>query len=242
MNKGNLDRVTFEAIEAYVLDRMSTVERTAFEQRLANDTALRAELELERENIQAVELGGLTSTLRSIASDLQATERAKGTGWGRFMAYAASIAVLLMVTIWWFGRPPINERLFADHFTPEPGLPVTMGATDDPAFADAMVYYKEGLYAEAAARWMPLLEKEPTNDTLLFYTAMVDIVTDHGTSAVTKLNTVAQGTSIFQSRARWYLFLLFVERGGLAEARAMGLETDSVYGERVRHILSQLGE
>lgn len=44
MNKGNLDRVTFEAIEAYVLDRMSTVERTAFEQRLANDTTLRAEL------------------------------------------------------------------------------------------------------------------------------------------------------------------------------------------------------
>ena len=242
MNKGALDRTTFEAIEAYVLDRMSPTERAAFELRLVGEPDLRVELELERENIRAVELGGLQRTLRSIALEDRDTEHKTDGGWGRYLAYAASIALLFSMAIWWFARPPINERLYAEHFTPEPGLPVTMGATDDPAFADAMVYYKEGRYAEASERWMPLLEREPANDTLLFYTAMVDMVADDGARAMAKLSTVAQRPSIFQSRARWYLFLLNVEQGSIQDARALGLEKDGVYGERVQHILSELGE
>lgn len=242
MSKGTLDRATFETIEAYVLDRMSATERAAFEQRLASEPSLRAELELEREHIQAVELGGLARTFRSIAAEERATDTNTERGRGRYLAYAASIAVLLTVAIWWFARPPLNERLFAEHFMPEPGLPVTMGATDDPVFADAMVYYKEGRYAEASQRWAPLLEQEPTNDTLLFYMAMVEMASSAGAQAIPKLNTVVQGPSIFQSRARWYLFLLHVERGSLEEARSMRLEKDSVYGERVTRILSKLSE
>ena len=56
MSQGALDRNTFEAIEAYVLDRMDTDERTVFEQRMAMEPALREEVDLERENIRAVEL------------------------------------------------------------------------------------------------------------------------------------------------------------------------------------------
>jgi predicted Zn-dependent protease len=143
---------------------------------------------------------------------------------------------------WWFARPPLHERLFAEHFTPEPGLPVTMGATDDPAFADAMVYYKEGRYAEAGSRWAPLLAQEPTNDTLLFYTAMIELANGETTGAVTKLTTVSEGASIFRRRARWYLFLAYVQHDRPGEARALQVEKDSVYGERATFILSQLGE
>ena len=242
MNKGTLDRTTFEAIEAYVLDRMSGSERAAFEQRLTREPDLRAELELEREHIHAVELGGLARTLRVVAAEEHASHATGHRSWGRLLAYAASVAVLLCATIWWFARPPLHERLFAEHFTPEPGLPVTMGATDDPAFADAMVYYKEGRYAEAGTRWAPLLAQEPANDTLLFYTAMIDLANGETTSALTKLTTVSEGASIFQRRARWYLFLAYVQHDRTGDARALQLEEDSVYGERAARILSQLGE
>ncbi|MBL0036010.1 MAG: hypothetical protein IPP26_09620 [Flavobacteriales bacterium] len=63
MTQGTLDRNSFEAIEAYVLDRMHADERIRFEQRIAMDAALRAEVDLERDNIRAVELGGMSRML-----------------------------------------------------------------------------------------------------------------------------------------------------------------------------------
>ena len=42
MSDRTLNRATFEAIEAYVLERMDAAERIAFEQRLAADPLLRA--------------------------------------------------------------------------------------------------------------------------------------------------------------------------------------------------------
>ena len=46
MSEGALDRPTFEAIESYVLERMTADERAAFEQRLTTDRALRDEVDL----------------------------------------------------------------------------------------------------------------------------------------------------------------------------------------------------
>jgi hypothetical protein len=238
MSKGTLDRTTFETIEAYVLDRMSVSERAAFEVRMASDPALRAELELERENIQAVELGGITRMLKALSDEGRRQAPTNEKSWGRYMSYAASVAVLLSVAIWWFARPPLPERLFVEHFTPEPGLPVTMGATDDPAFSDAMVYYKEGRYAEAYARWSPLLKLEPTNDTLLFYTASAAMADGDVAIAKPSMSIVAASNSVFQSKARWYLFLAHVQQGEWTEARELRMEEDSVYGLRAMKILS----
>lgn len=41
MSNGALDRTTFEAIEAYVLDRLDADERLGFERRMAADPTLR---------------------------------------------------------------------------------------------------------------------------------------------------------------------------------------------------------
>ena len=122
MSNGALDRPTFEAIESYVLDRMDALEREAFEQRLAGDATLRAEVELERENIRAVELGGVARLLKGIAAEDGA--QASGTNWARYLKYAAMIAVLISGAIWWSMRPSLNERLFAEYFVADPGLPV----------------------------------------------------------------------------------------------------------------------
>jgi thioredoxin-like negative regulator of GroEL len=238
--KNPIEQATFEAIEAYVLDRMSAQERRAFEDRLAADPELHNEVVLAREHIHAVELGGVQRSLRDIAAEEHATERSPRTNWGRYLAYAATVAVIVAMAVWWNARPPLHERLFAAEFMPEPGLPVTMGASEADAFADAMVYYKEGRYTEARERWQPLLEREPTNDTLLFYLAMTDIATGDLAAAELRLKATAEHTSIFQQRARWYLFIVLVRSARIDEAQAMGLEQDAVYGKRARRILQQL--
>lgn len=240
MSQGTLDRSTFEAIEAYVLDRMSADERTAFEQRMIGDASLKAEVDLERENIRAVELGGVTRMLREIAAAERRSEET-GSRWSRYVKYAAVIALLLTGTIWWSMRPSTSERLFAEHYAADPGLPVTMGVTDDPAFADAMVSYKEGNYADAYTKWSGLLQRDAMNDTLAFYVANASLADGNAAAAIPVfLGVVNDTASTFHDKARWFLFLAYLKVGDVQKAKAIPFEGDDTYAERARAIATQL--
>ena len=50
----------------------------------------------------------------------------------------------------------------------------------------------------------------------------------------------AQPASGFHGRSQWYLFLAYVRAGKAEDAKAMKLEDDRTYGERVRAITSKL--
>ncbi|HMU14093.1 MAG: hypothetical protein JST41_11725 [Bacteroidetes bacterium] len=240
MKEGTLDRPTFETIEAYVLERMPQNERAAFELRLATDADLRAEVDLERENIQAVELGGVMRLLNDVAREERIREQ-KNHGGLRYLKYAAVLAAVASGIIWWVTRPSLNEALYAEQFVPDPGLPVAMGTTNNIDFADAMVAYKLGHYAEARAKWTALHERMKANDTLDYYLASAWLADGNPKQAIPLLKPlVDRPASAFHHRAQWYLFLAFVHDGRTSEARTLGLEHDATYGERVRAILAQL--
>ena len=241
MSQGVLDRSTFEAIETYVLDRMSALDRAAFEQRMAGDAALCAEVELEKENIRAVELGGVTRMLKEIAAEgtVSDTNMAQG-GWKQYLKYAAVVAIVLSGSLWLL-RPSANERLFAEHFIADPGLPVAMSGTSDPAFADAMVSYKEGDYERARANWSLLLQQEPMNDTLRYYIGSAWLADGEALAAIPLFEVLAADPgSAFRAKARWYLMLAYVRAGESAKAKAVELDTDPTYGGPARAIKAQL--
>ena len=240
MSQGALDRQTFEAIEAYVLDRMSAGEREAFEQRMTGDPALRAEVELERDNIRAVELGGVMRVMQEMAREERETTAYQGRR-SSYLKYAAAIGVVIIGALWWFNRPPAHERLFAEHFEADPGLPVAMGATDDPVFADAMVSYKEGKYADARAKWSPLLQAEPLNDTLRFYIASATLAEGDSEGAIAPFMAIAgDSASVFRDRAAWYLFLAHLKMDDPARARSIDLSADPERAEEAKAILIEL--
>ncbi|MBK9174984.1 MAG: hypothetical protein IPM46_01355 [Flavobacteriales bacterium] len=242
MSNTVLDRPTFEAIEDYVLDRMSAEERMAFEQRMAQEPSLREELALERENILAVELGGVTRMLKAVGAEQIADQErtTSGNGWKRYVKYAAMLAVVLTAGLWMM-RPSANERLFAEHFNADPGLPVPMGASDNLVFHDAMVAYKLGDYAEARSKWAPLLEAEPMNDTLRFYMASAFLAEGNTKEAISNYEGLAADpASEFHTRAQWYLLLAYLRTGQSEKLSAIPLDDDPLYGERVRAIKSGL--
>lgn len=241
MSSSALDRTTFEAIEAYVLDRMSDEERTIFEQRMAGDDVLRAEVALEQENIRAVELGWVSRMLKSMAAEEMASEKnARKGSWKQYLKYAAVVAIILSGSLWLL-RPSANERLFAEHFVADPGLPVEMGVADDPVFADAMVSYKEGHFAEARSKWIPLLQQDPRNDTLRFYIGSAALAEGDVRAAIKQLAPLADDPSAaFHDKSRWYLFLAYVRHGSLSEAKSMGMDSDPVHGAEARAIIDAM--
>lgn len=241
MSQGALDRTTFEAIEAYVLDRMSAEEHTVFEQRMASDASLRAEVELEKENIRAVELGGMRRIMGELAKEAITENKARTGGAGNMLKYAAAVAVILIGALWWMNRPVANERLFAEYFVADPGLPVAMGITDDPGFADAMVSYKEGHYAEARTKWEPMLHREPANDTLRYYMACAWLAEGDAKAALPLFDALSQEPgSAFREKAEWYLFLALLRSGDIGRAQALRFAKDYDYTLKARRIQDQL--
>lgn len=243
MSEGALDRKRFETIEAYVMGRMSADEQIRFAEELERDAVLRGEVELQRENTLAVELGGLERTLRSVRAEERSDMTVKDNGRFHYFKYAAAVALLIAGALWWMGRPSANERLFAEHYTADPGLPVVMsaGATNDHAFHDAMVAYKLEEFEEARGKWSKLLQTAPTNDTLLYYIACASLSLGDTQAAIPLFQQVTDDAgSSFRSKAAWQLFLAYVKEGDVERAMAMPLENDPTYGERVRAIKQEL--
>ncbi len=241
MNQNPIDRSRFEAIEAYVLGNMPTAEREAFELEVTKDAALRAEVHLQRENTLAVELGGMERMLRSVGAEHAGHTAKANSGWTHYLKYAAVVAIVLSGAFWMLTRPSTNERLYAEHYTADPGLPVAMSATDDHAFQDAMVAYKLGDYAEARGKWLPLLQAEPANDTLRFYIACASLGMHDALSAIPLFEGVANDSaSVFSSKSKWYLFLCYIKQGEVEKAKSLSLDDDATYGERVRAMKAEL--
>lgn len=241
MNQNPIDRNRFEAIEAYVLGNMSAMEREAFELEMTKDDALRAEVHLQRENTLAVELGGMERMLRSVGAEHAGHAAKANGGWTQYLKYAAVVAIVLSGAFWMLTRPSTNERLFAEHYTADPGLPVAMSATDDHAFQDAMVAYKLGDYAEARGKWSSLLRSQPTNDTLRYYIASAALAMNDVVAAIPLLEGVAADpASTFSDKAQWYLFLTYLKVGDNAKAKTMRFDDAPAYGEQVRAIQAEL--
>ncbi len=134
MRQGALRQEAFEELEAYVLGTMEEGQRITFEQKLASDPELREELELERENILAVEMAGVERTLKDLRAAHGTGSTEGGSRWAPLLKYAAMLALLLGAGIWWAVRPSAQERVFAQYYHPDPGLPVPMIVVKDPEF------------------------------------------------------------------------------------------------------------
>ncbi len=242
MSEAALHKDRFEAIEAFLLGTMGPEERQRFEQELAADAAFREEVVLQRENTLAVEMAGITRTLMAVRDEHhEADNSSSGGNWTSYLKYAAMVAVLILGAAWWFARPAENERLFAEYYVEDPGLPVPMSAVNDPVFQDAMVAYKLGDYAEARTKWGNLLQAEPANDTLRFYIANAYLAEGDAKAAIPLYEAVAdEPASAFHVKARWYIFLAYLHEGRLNELPDSTLTNDPVYGERVRVIRSKL--
>ncbi|MEM9829023.1 MAG: tetratricopeptide repeat protein [Bacteroidota bacterium] len=222
-----MDEKLFEKMEDYIHGNLSVTEREQFEADMATDEQLREEVELHRQLIFSVETESLRQLLdqiheKNFESEAQVVSMPRRRSFFP-MAIAASVALLILAGWWIFNLQTSSpESVYAAYFTPAEGLPTTLGYSTNTDFAEGMVSYKLEEYTEALEYWQPLLEVDPTNDTLNYYVGVTFLANEQPDSAIDYLTTVVSGEqSSFRTPAQWYLALAYLKTDEQEQAKPL---------------------
>ena len=215
-------------MENYLKGRMSPQEQERFEREISQNQELREEVALHQQLVSSIETESVRHMLEQIHEENFTEEEAPVVPMrsrSRYfpLAIAASVALLILAGWWVFSwQSSQTEALYAAYFSPDEGLPTTLGYADDAQFAEGMVSYKLGEYTEALKYWQPLLSADPANDTLNYYSGLAYLANEQPEQAMQNLKPVAENeASGFHTDARWYLALAFLKNEQLADAEAL---------------------
>ena len=237
-------------MENYINGRMTAEEQQRFEREMSRNPELQEEVEMHRKLVSSIETESVRQMLEQIHEEHFAQEETPIVPMrsrSRYfpLAIAASVALLILAGWWvfsWQSSQP--EALYAAYFSPDEGLPTTLGYMDNARFAEGMVSYKLGDYAEALDYWQPLLSADPANDTLNYYAGLAYLASERPEQAITRLDKVVENeTSGYYTDARWYLSLAYLKNEQADEARTylrQLAEEDVPYREESREILEKL--
>ena len=228
INPKDISEKEFEQIEHYVLGNMLPKDKEMFEIELFNNDKLKECVEQQRQFILAIQENALKKKLDYFHEQMELTNVKKDNKVYKLnfkpkkISIAASIVLLLgLGSIWFLNKPSLNEKLFVEYFTPDPGLPTVMGnQAKNFKFLDAMVDYKIGDYEKAINKWQKLLPQRPANDTLNYFLGMAYLANGGIEKSIPFIEkTTLHDMSVFNDEAHYYLGLVYVKKGDFEKAK-----------------------
>ena len=215
----------FETISQYLEKQMTPAEAAAFEEQMKKDETLRQEVEEIRLLLLGVEEASVRKAMEKFHSGLpvvRTMEDKKKNGTIRRWLAAASVILLAGLSVWIYRSITDTSRgVFAEYYRQDPGLLTAMSSSDNFDFERAMVDYKTGNYAAAAAVWKRQAADRPDNDTLNYFLGTVSLAMNDPAGAAGYLRKVAdQQQSVFAPDANWYLGLALLKLDSIPEAAA----------------------
>jgi tetratricopeptide (TPR) repeat protein len=126
----------------------------------------------------------------------------------------AAVLVVLIGIFWMMESNNSPERIFAENFKPDIGLPLKMGTTDNYDFYEGMIAYKQEDYQAAIAKWKLLLKNNPENDTLNYFLGVSHLAQGNAEKSLKYLkNQDRFQQSIFKEDAAYYAALANIKEG-----------------------------
>lgn len=247
----NISQDQLETIERYLNDRMSADERVEFDHKVKNDLILQAQLAETKSIILGIESAALQSELDAFHEDIvpvrtldtsEEENTSSNRNFGkRVISWSIAASIVLALGIFAFmDNTSSSEKLFAKHFTPDPGLPTVMSTTSEFSFYDAMVNYKQEEYTKAITKWEAILSSKPKNDTLNFYLGVSYLAEGNATRASQYLSeTMKASPSIFTDDAIYYAALAEIKQDKFEAAKKLLSTSDS---KRSKALLSELSK
>lgn len=214
------DQETMELIDRYLLDQLDQNELIRFHEQMEQNSDFRKLVLEQKQEMLAVEEFSLRRSMNSFHDEAlrdMTSKRANPKWW----ALAASILILIGISLWTvFSSNTPSEKIFANNFRPDPGLPTTMGKTTDYEFYSGMVSYKQKKYTEAISLWKPLHKSNPTNDTFTYFIG-VAYLADGDIRRATEYLQLSNDKkeSAFKEETSYYLALAYLKENKVKEAK-----------------------
>lgn len=137
--------------------------------------------------------------------------------------YAIAAALIVLFGIFWMmDFRPSSEKIFAENFKPDIGLPLKMGVTNNLSFYEGMLDYKQEKYNKAIEKWQVLLKKNPNNDTLNYFLGVANLAQGNADKSLEYLeNQERFQEGIFKEDAGYYAGLAKIKLGKFEEAKLL---------------------
>lgn len=202
-----------EEIEAYLDGTLDGNALQLFEQRIGTDPVF----ERKVAEVRQLTIGIAEAALQQKLPAFHALVSTPGKTVPLYRRWwvAASVLLIAAAASWLlWPRGDSNERLYSTYFSPDMGLPVTMGSDSaNYLFNDGMISYKEEQYATALSIWEKVADAQGDNDTLRYYRGMAQLNQQHIVEAERLLIPVSTNESTFADDATWYLALIRLRSG-----------------------------
>src|SRR5690606_26496788 len=210
---------TQELIDSYLLGRLDTDDLAEFKERMSIYPDFRVAIEKLKAVMRGTEEQGLKNSLEDFHSEIVIEPEKKWLtpGW---LALAASVLILIGVSTWAILiSGSSSDKVFAENFKPDPGLPTTMGTASDYEFYYGMVSYKRKEYGDAILRWEPLYAANPENDTVVYFLGVANLANSNPRQATKYLEMAQTKTeSVFYEDIQYYLALSLLKENRIEEA------------------------
>jgi len=211
----------FDRIEQYLAGQLTMEEKTEFENQMQDPVWAEKVREVEL-LLVGIQEKALKDKLESFHQSVPVTGRRTPviSMVSRWMA-AASVIVLVGLGIWWMTTSRNEENpVFTSFYSPDPGLPTTMGVSGEYEFDKGMVAYKSKNYKEAERIWSDLAARVPANDTLHYFLGVNYLALGKDKEAIETLKTLADTVGKpFHADANWYLGLALIRQNKPTEAK-----------------------
>ncbi len=223
----NISQEELELIERFWQHRFAdSSEESRLKERYITDEAWRLKADEVRLLMLGIQEAVLEDRLEDFHKGIEPPKSIRPMGWLKWAVAACTIGIISVGTLFFFSRTP-EEKLFAQFYRPDPGLPTLMGVSDHYRFESAMIDYKMGDYKKAADIWKGLLEMSQGNDTLNYFIGSALMADKQVRQAMPFFDEVIADTrSSFLQDARWYKAMALVYAHKKREAILILEETE----------------
>lgn len=244
---------TYEKIEAYLDDELSSSDKLAFEKEIAEDSNLRNEVDLHKslQSELSEDVLNLKEKLRNINSGAKETDKSSGKQAKILRLVMRSVAVAAILGLGIFFLPQLfnesiaPEGLYASYYEPYPmalNQRSADGSQETISLNEAVKNYTQKDYGKASIQFEELNKLEP-DDVYLLYKANAEQAQGNLNEALNIYEgIIANGNEKYIQQAQWFKSLILINKGDLEEVKSFinSLSSEHYKSEELEQILKVL--
>jgi tetratricopeptide (TPR) repeat protein len=130
----------------------------------------------------------------------------------KLIRYAAVLLVLITCTIFGFLYFK-TEKLELTTVYKDPGIPTYMSNSSENKLETVMFYFRKNEFNNAHTLIEPLYKQNPKNDTIIYYTALINFLNQEEKAAAKLFEGLTSKENAFTAKSTYFLAMCYLNQG-----------------------------